>query len=160
MGLINHNGTVALTCHLNLENPDRPSLSVDFFNGLPEVIHLFDSPRLPYFILREDGSLLILFGVNPPDPDIDYSMIEIPLTRPLPPGESVAWQVDLVDFHLKDHYQAAWEPAELHGPTPVAVQVGWGLTAIEPEDRSRTNINTLLEWQNLAECTAGEFVFP
>jgi hypothetical protein len=160
MELINHNGTVALTCQLNLENPDQPSLSVDFCNGMPETIHVIDSPRLPYFILREDGSLLILFGVNPPDPDIDYGMIEIPLTRPLPPGESVSWQVDLVDFHLKDHYQAAWEPAELHGPVPVVVQVGWGATAIDPKVRSRTNINTLLDWQNLTECAAGEVVFP
>jgi hypothetical protein len=160
MGLINQNGTVALTCQLNLENPDRPSLVVDFYNSLPETIHLFDSPRMPYFILREDRSLLILFGVNPPDPAIDYGMIEIPLTQPLPPGETLSWKVDLVAFHLKDHYQAAWEPVELHGPTPVVVQVGWGPTAIEPKDRFRTNINTLLDWQNLAECTAGEFVLP
>jgi hypothetical protein len=67
---------------------------------------------------------------------------------------------DLAGIHLKDHYQAAWEPAELHGAIPVVVQVGWGATAIEPEDRFQTHINTLLEWQELAECAAGEVVFP
>jgi len=157
---LNPNETVKLTCQLDQQNPNRPSLSIALFNSLSETVHIFDSPRMPYFIRQEDGSLLVLIGVNPPDPEIDYGMIEIPLTRPVLPGESVSWMVDLAGIHLKDHYQAAWEPAELQGTIPVVVQVGWGTTAIEPEDRFQTQINALLEWQKLVECAAGEVVFP
>lgn len=152
-------GKVELFCQLEAGTSDRSSLSIELINGLTETIHIFDSPRMPYFLLREDDSLLILLGVNPPDPEIDYGMIEIPLTRPLLPGESATWRVEMAGFHLKDHYQAEREPAEFQGTIPVTVQVGWGATAIAPEDRLRTNIYTLLEWQQLAECAAGEVVF-
>lgn len=155
----NPDKSVEITCQLILEDPDRPSISVELLNGQSETIHIFDSPRMPYFIAREDGALLILFGVNPPDPEIDYGMIEIPLTRPLSPGESTSWQVELNGFHLKDHYQAEREPAALQGAVPVIVQVGWVAAAITPKDRFRTNIKKLLAWQNLAECAAGEVVF-
>ena len=160
MGPSEQHRSVALSCQLNIEDPARPSVSVDLYNGSFETIHIFDSQRMPYFILQEDGALLVLFGVNPPDPNIDYFMIEIPLTRPVEPGETESWQVELAGFHLKDHYQAALAPADLHGAFPVIVQIGWGSTAIEPKDRFRTNINILLEWQNLAECAAGQVVFP
>ena len=112
------NQQIDLTCVIDRDQPDRPSLSIELFNGLSETIHIFDSPRMPYFILQDDGTLLILHGVHAPNPEIDYGMIEIPLTRPLQPGASVSWQIDLVPLNLKNHYEAEREPADIHGPGP------------------------------------------
>ena len=66
---------------------DGASLHVRIENDSDATVHIFDSARMPYFIL-DDADLLVLFGVNAPDPEVDYFMVEIPTTRPLDPGES------------------------------------------------------------------------
>jgi hypothetical protein len=151
---------VELSCAQNSVDPKRPYILVRLHNRTPETIHIFNSPRLPYFILQEDGSLLLLFGVHPPDPEIDYGMIEIPITRPLFPGETACWQVSLTLVVLRDHYEAALEPAGLLGSIRVVVQAGWGATPITPEQRHQTNIYELLAWQKLVSCQMGEVTFP
>ena len=149
---------VELTCSIDSGQEDQKVITVKLQNNLDETIHIFDSPRMPYYILQDDGSLVILFGVNEPDPDKDYAMIEIPLTRPIEPGASASWEVSLDSIYLKDHYESDREPADLQSPIEVVIQVGWGTSPIEPKDRFRTNINMLLAWQKLTECVFEEVI--
>lgn len=119
-------------------------------NDSPATVHIFDSPRMPYRILQDDGTLLILHGVNPPDPGKFYYGIEIPLTRPLEAGDAVSFAVNLNQLYLADHYESHREPTPLRGQITVIGQLGWGVTPIVAADRPRMSIQRLLTWQSLS----------
>jgi len=128
------------------------------------TLHIFDSWRMPY-LLEQDGDLLILYGVNPPDPNMEYYMIEIPTTKILPPGEQVEIQVGLTPLRLGDHYSLPRErnPAVTkHGTVTVHCEVGWGRTPIlpSPEEQNVRNINHLIEWQQLSRAEPIQVRFP
>lgn len=137
----------------------RVRVRVRVVNGSDLEVHLFDSPRMPYLIREEDGTLLVLYGVNPPDPELDYFGIEIPLTKPLPAGESVEYEVRLSPLNLHDHYEADREATELHGTLTVRCEVGWTERPITAEERQRWSITTLLEAQHLARSEAVQVEF-
>lgn len=139
-------GRVQVTC----EPAGTAALRVRVVNGSDQEVHLFDSQRMPYLIREEDGTLLVLYGVNPPDPELDYFGIEIPLTRPLPAGESVEHEVRLSPMSLHDHYEADRGATELHGTVTVRCELGWTERPITAEDRQSWSITTLLEAQHLA----------
>ena len=90
-------------------------------NTSSATVHVFASARMPYLLLEADGSLLVLHGVNSPDPNIDYAVIEVPTTQPLEPGQSVAGEVALHPLVLADHYEKQLEPNTAwsgEGPLP------------------------------------------
>jgi hypothetical protein len=118
-------------------------------NAGSDPIYLLDGHRMPYLILQADASLLLLFGVNPPDPNTLYNIIEIPTTRGLQPDEELAWEIEVSGAVLHDHY-GAQPPRSLTGEVLVRSQVGWGTTRIGPVDRVRMSIADLLAWQHLA----------
>lgn len=140
-------GTDALTVRCRAENAG------------PAAVHVFDSPRMPY-LLTEGDTLVVLHGVNPPDPDIDYNVIEIPATRPLAAGESLEFEVRLVPLVLRDHFEAARRPAVRHGPARIACRIGWGTTPIPAATRHEWSIGRLLEWQHLATAEPMTVTFP
>ncbi|WP_157162519.1 hypothetical protein [Cylindrospermum stagnale] len=113
------------------------------------TIHVFDSQRMPYLILQDDGSLLVLHGVNPPDSEVDYYGIEIPITRSVEPGEVVSYQVKLTPLYLVDHYERHRTPTDLHGVVVVHCLLGWGETPILVSERQKKSVNFLLNWQHL-----------
>ena len=119
-------------------------------NTAADTLHIFDSARMPYLILQDDGSLLVLHGVNAPDPDIDYPMIEVPVTQAMAPGAKWETTVVLAPMVLADHYQQARTATALQGQVQVHVQVAWGRTPILPADRARLSIQALLDWQQRA----------
>jgi hypothetical protein len=124
------------------------------------TLHIFNSPRMPYILLQEDGSLLVLQGVHAPDPDLDYCMIEIPITRPIQAGEVATQQVNLVPLYLKNHYEEERLPTEFHGTVTVYCHVGWGETPILASERHKLSINSLLAWQHIAKAAAIEVRLP
>lgn len=113
------------------------------------TVHLFESIRMPYLILQEDGSLLVLHGVNPPDPMINYYSIEIPVTRPLEAREILHFEATLNPFTQANHYETYPKPTPLSGEKKVVVQVAWGTEPILKEELNDMNINLVLAWQNL-----------
>ena len=125
-------------------------LQLDVENTASDTLHIFDSARMPYLILQADGSLLVLHGVHAPDPDIDYPLIEIPLTQPLAPGAPWQASVPLSPLVLADHYAASRSGTVLAGPVTVHFQLAWGTTPILHADHVRLSIAELLAWQNLA----------
>ena len=127
----------------------RARLEVRIENRSERTVHVFDSERMPYFI-ADDAGLLVLYGVNPPDPDTDYYGIEIPTTRPLAAGAAVDHDVSLDPLFLRDHYETAREPLALRGTVRVRCEVGWGETPIEPSERHLYSIESVLAWQRLA----------
>lgn len=141
------------------EPAGRAAVRVRLVNGSDLEVHLFDGPRMPYLIREEDGMLLVLYGVNPPDPELDYFGIEIPLTKPLPAGESVEHEVRLSPLHLHDHYEADRAATELHGTVTVLCEVGWLERPITAEARDRWSITTLIEEQQLARAEAAHVEF-
>jgi len=129
-----------------------------------DTLHIFDSERMPY-VLDQDGDLLILYGVNPPDPNMEYLFIEIPLTRPLPPGEQVELEVSLTPPRLGDHYSLPRERNPVvtrQGAVTVQCEVGWGRTPILPRKKEQhvRNITQLMAWQQLSRAEPMEIQFP
>ncbi len=133
-------------------------------NVSDSALHIFDSWRMPY-LLEQDGDLLILYGVDPPDPNMNYFMIEIPATKILPPGEQVEIQVGLTPLCLGNHYSLPRErnPAVTkHGAVIVHCEVGWGRTPIlsSPEEQNVLNINQLMAWQEISRAEPVQVQFP
>ena len=126
----------------------RARLQVRIENRSENPVHVFDSERMPYFI--QDDDLLVLYGVNPPDPDVDYYGVEIPTTRPLAPGGTIEHEVSLDPLILRDHYETARTPTALSGTVTVRCEVGWGETPIEPAERHLYSIESVIAWQRLA----------
>ncbi len=142
-----------ITVHVSIENVSD------------DTLYLFDSPRMPYLLEEEDGDLVILYGVNPPDPNLDYYMIEIPPTQALPPGEWMEDEIRLTPLRLGDHYSLPRErnsPVSRHGAVTVRCEVGWGKTPIlpAPEEQDVHNINDLLAWQELSRAEPIQVKFP
>lgn len=150
---------VALSCSIQAEGAQR-TLNFEVRNTSDAAIHVFDSDRMPYRILEADGTLLVLNGVNAPDPNVDYNFIEIPLTQELAPGASLAGQVELTPLLLADHYEKQRTPTEMNGSVQVKFQYAWGLTPITKLDRIQLSVTQVLEWQNLAEGSALTVDFP
>ena len=128
------------------------------------TLHIFDRARMPY-LLEEDGTLVILYGVNPPDPNREYFVIEIPSTQALPPGARVEDEVSLTPLRLGDHYSLPRErnsAVTRHGAVTVRCEVGWGQTPIlpAPEEEHVRNIDRLLAWQQLSRAEAIQVEFP
>lgn len=133
-------------------------------NVSDDTLHIFDSWRMPY-LLEENGDLLILYGVNPPDPNTDYYMIEIPPTRALPPGERIELEVSLTPLRLGHYYSLPRErnsAVTRHGTVTVQCAVGWGVTPIlpAPEEQQVHNINQLIAWQRLSRAAPVQVQFP
>jgi hypothetical protein len=128
-------------------------------NMAPDTVHVFDSPRMPYVILQPDGSLLVLQGVNAPDPNTDYVLIEIPVTKAIALGERWAQEVSLSPVVLADYYGKVRTATFLHGRMYVHCHVAWGRTPILDSDRSRFSVNKLLEWQHWAQAASIEVDF-
>lgn len=128
------------------------------------TLHIFDSWRMPY-LLEEGDDLLILYGANRPDPNMDYFAIEIPATKALPPGERVEDEVSLTPLRLGDHYGLPRErnsAVTRHGAVTVHCAVGWGSTPIltPSEEEHVRNIADLLAWQQLSRAAPVEVQFP
>ena len=149
-----------VTCSFMAETPGTALVRYRIENTSTATLHLFDSSRMPYLLLQADGSLLVLHGVNPPDPDLEYYLIEIPITRPIRPGEVVEHQVSLNPLILKDHYETQRSPTELHGVVKVHCQVGWGEKPVLASERHRWSISMLMAWQHLAQAGVIEIKLP
>jgi hypothetical protein len=125
------------------------ALRVRIENDGDATVHVLDGERMPYLIRDADG-LLVLFGVNPPDPEVDYYGIEIPTTRPLEPGATIEHDVSLDPLYLRDHYETAREPTPLTRPVTVRCEVGYGDTPILASERHLYSIESVIAWQKLA----------
>ncbi len=133
-------------------------VDVRIHNRSDTTVHLLDGDRMPY-VLRASDELVVLFGVNPPDPDLDYLGIEIPSTRPLAPGATEEHRVALRPLWLRDHYSSERSPTELHGDTTVHCEVGWGESPITDETARRMSITSLVEWQRIARSDSVRVTF-
>jgi hypothetical protein len=125
-----------------------------------QPVHLLDGARMPYLLRAKDGALLVLHGVNAPEPGEDYHMVEIPKTRALAPGESFERSVALVPLRLRDHFEADREPTALHGAVTLRCQAGWGETPIGDAEKKKLSIEKLLKWQKLAESAPLSITLP
>ncbi len=138
------------TASLVSPKPGEIRLHARIENTSKTTVHLFDDEEMPYRLLREeDGALLVLHGVNPPDPMRSYYAIKIPITRPLAPGQALSLDVPIVPITLRDHYQADPEPEQPKTPFVVHFQVGWGAKPILASETHRVAIDYVLEWQTL-----------
>jgi hypothetical protein len=135
--------------------PAGEAVDVRVTNRSDATVHVLDGERMPYLLRAEGGGLLVLFGVNPPAPDLDYLGIEIPPTRALDAGADLRHHLALRPVVLGDQFSLEREPLPLHGEVTVRCEVGWGESAITPH---ATSITGLLEWQRLARSQPVEVV--
>lgn len=143
---------------------DEVVVRVTIENVSDDTLYIFDSWRLPY-LLEQDGDLVILYGVNPPDLNVEYFMIEIPTTQRLPPGGRVEDAVRLTPLRLGNHYSLPRErnsSVTRHGAATVYCEVGWGRTPIlsSPEEQNVRNINQLIAWQQISRAEPVQVQFP
>lgn len=125
------------------------AIRVRALNTADVDVHLFDSDKMPYMGL-ENGELLVSWAVGAPDPEVDYFGIEIPVTRPLPPGEAFETTVALEQVTLRDHYESDREPTRLSGSLQVRCEFGFTLTPITERDRPEMAIESLIAMQQVA----------
>lgn len=129
-------------------------------NVSKENIFVFDSPRMPYVIMQENGALLVLHGVNAPDPEVDYNVVEIPITQAVTPGSTISFKVNLNPLFLRDHFGKSPQPTHVTGSITVSCRVAWGNSPIEPHERHKLSLPSLLSWQKMAEGNSVEVMFP
>ncbi len=116
-----------------------------------ETIHILDGRHMPYQLALDPTTLVILHGVNPPEPGKLYNMIDIPLTRPLAAGQRFGGEVVLPTGTLRDHFRRHPIPASLaHGTIQVRCEVGWGVSPITAANRLQMTMPRLLAWQQIA----------
>ncbi len=149
-----------VSCSSTQDANGEVTLHYQIKNMSNATVHVFDSQRMPYLIMQDDKSLLVLHGVNPPDPEVDYYSIEIPITRPVEPEEVVSYQVRLTPLYVSDHYERHTTPTNLHGLVAVHCQVGWGETPILISEQHKKSINFLLNWQHLAKAEQIQVKLP
>lgn len=128
-------------------------------NVSDRVVYIFDSRRMPYLI-AENATLVILHGVTPPPADRELNVIEIPTTRPLAVGESIAFDVALSPLRLRDHYGDEPAAASRHGTTSVVCRIGHGVTPINKDMRANMSIGELLKWQQISSSLPGAILLP
>jgi len=118
-------------------------------NVSAESIHIVDNHRVPYQIARDLNTLVILHGINRPEPTVLYEM-EVPLTRPLLPGEVVTGELMWPTTGMRDHYRGRVTPANLlHGTIQVRCEVGWWVKPITEADSVSKSLLELLASQHV-----------
>ena len=162
---VNPETLLTLDCIPSIQEHGKVIVTMKIKNVSHTTLHIFDNTRMPYLLQQDDDSLLILYGVNPPDPLKNYFMIEIPITKPIQAGETIEEEVSLTPLYFGDHYglnRHSNTPKQRYGPTTIQCQVGWGHTPIlsHKKEKDVTNINALLEWQQLTSTDLFEIDFP
>lgn len=157
---VENNQPLQLSCSYTQQTNSELILNYQIKNVSNKAMHIFDNQNMPYLILQEDGSLLVLHGVNPPEPNTEYPFIEIPITRSIEPGEIVSHQVKLKPLYLADHYKMDRTPTDLHRSVTVYCQVAWSETPILASQRHKTSINSLLKWQKFISSQPIHINFP
>jgi len=114
------------------------------------TVHVFDSDQMPY-LLQDRDALVVLYGMHEPPANLDYWGIEIPLTKPLAPGEVVRGAVSLDPLWVHSHYGAGDPFVGLAHPTRIRTVVGWGNLPLDDVALASTNVHLVCrEWQRLA----------
>jgi hypothetical protein len=99
-------------------------------------------------LARDPHTLVIMQGVNRPDPNTIYEMLPIALTRPLAPGEVLTREVALPPKMLRDQFDVyPTPPSLLHGAIQIVCEAGWGTTAIT--NRDQMSIRDFYMWQSM-----------
>jgi len=139
----------AIHATLRVTGSGTPELAVHWqiHNQGQETAHVLHGSRMPYLLLEDERTLVVLHGVNPPDPDIDYNVIEIPTTRALAPGQSLTGTVPLVPLVLRHHFEQERAPRPMSGDLQVVFEVGWTRAPIEEQERHTLNIQAVLDRQ-------------
>jgi hypothetical protein len=120
------------------------TVRLEAVNQSSAPVHVLSSKRLPY-VMFEQGRAVVLYGVNDPDPDIDYYHIEIPPSRPLAPGETLIAEAQVVPLVPHHHYESKTAPVALPAELEVVCKLAYGDA---PTDPAKMAINALLAWQH------------
>jgi len=112
---------VELTCS---QAVGAPAVRCEARNVSQQTVHVFESKRMPYLLLEGDG-LVLLFGVHEAPPLKSFNMVEIPVTRPLAPGETLRFERVVDPLVLANHYETVATPAHFAGEHRLVGRVGW-----------------------------------
>lgn len=146
-------------CHPTTTSDGRIVVRYEIRNLGTETIHLFGERRMPYQLARDERTLVILHGLNIPDPDTIYAISTIPPTRPLTPGGIVTGEAVLGQKVLRNHFDGQLAPQSLqHGTIHVRCDVGWGLTPIT--EGKRMTMDEFIRWQRLTTYGPIDVVLP
>jgi hypothetical protein len=90
-----------------------------------EIIHIIDNGRVPYELIEDERTLVILHGLHPPPVNSTF-MFGVPRTRPLAPGDVHAGKVTWPKRVTQDHYGPSVTPVTLRqGTIHVRCEAGW-----------------------------------
>jgi hypothetical protein len=151
---------LSVTCRIARQDDNEVYIAVEAVNRRDHEIHIIDSDKLPYLLREPDGTVLALYGVNAPDPELDYYGIDIPLTRPLGPGGRFESEFRLIPLVLRDHYSFSSKATPVQGTLRLVCRLAYGRTAIDQARRNNMAINALMEWQQWVEAPALEVPVP
>lgn len=143
-----------------LDSADHPVLRCEMTNTLDHTVHVFDSARMPYLWQDDDGELVVLHGVHGPLSLTNYNIVEIPVTRPLAPGERFSFVAELDSHLLPNHYEEVPRPTELRGECVVSARLGVLSAAVSQEQVSELGMAELLERQQVIAAQSIRVVLP
>jgi len=146
-----------LSCAPDAANPLL--LQCELVNTLDRTVHVFDSARMPYVLVEDHHTLVVLYGVHLPLTLTTYNIVEIPVTRPLEPGQRFGFSADLGARLFPNHYEEEPRPPDLSGTCRVVPRLGYLDAPVTPAEVSTLTIGELVERQHLIEAPALEVVF-
>lgn len=90
-----------------------------------ETIHIIDNGRVPYELIENENTLVILHGLHPPPVNRTF-MFGVPRTRPLAPGDVHAGKATWPKRFTQDHYGRWVTPVTLkQGTIHIRCEAGW-----------------------------------
>lgn len=148
-----------ISCSLVQKAADAVFISVEATNNSEQTLHMIASvssnKKQPYVMMNE-GALEVIFGINEPDPDIDYFGVEIPFTRPLGPGEVYKEEVQIIPLTQREHFGYDQEVTPLRGDVRVVCRFAVLRAPIEASQRHTLSLQQVLdqhEWAKPIELT-------
>jgi hypothetical protein len=130
-------GSAVITCTLH--------------NKGANTVHVLSGSRMPYLLKREDGTLHVLQGLHPGDPNIEYYGSEIPGSLALKPGGKLDFSLNLDPLQLTTHYAYGKLPLEVDLPIKIQFSVGIVPEAINPKTPHLYSAQGILGRQTLID---------
>ena len=140
---------ITFSCSLVQKEGRQLYLNVEAINNSKNTLHMIASlsqkKKQPY-LLKSEGVLEVIYGVNAQDPDIDYFGVEIPTTRPLKPGEVFKEHVQIIPLMQRDHFGHDLNETPLQGELNVMCRFAFMRTPIETSMLNAISLHQIMGW--------------
>jgi len=153
-----------LSCSVSVieRTKDATKLSVKFENRSKDIVHIFDSKRMPYISVITPSNVLASFALQEPQPNIDYYMIELPPTMEIAAGSTRKLLFDVNKPLLVSSHFSRPQPynGRLDENMKVDAEVGVIPNSIPKKKAFDLGYNNVLRSQKIIKCKPVKITMP